>query len=199
MKPPVLDMTRFKHIIYLLFFLVSTVVIAQSNALKIEHEERIKSSEFPSLSKQILDSLIPLRVKMKYYQETDGDSNSYEAKFKYKGKKYSIEFFENGALKETEIEIKKNKLSKIVIDSINKRLDTVARKFKIEKIQEHYSPCSILSLKQKLQQSNPDGYEIIVAFKDKRKIYRREYLFDRRGMILEVKDVKRLEYDFLLF
>jgi hypothetical protein len=168
---------------------------------KLEQEEKIAAVLFPKNAAKTVNEIGYARKKVTYYRETDGDKISYEAKLKYQDRKYSIEFDLNGVLEDVEIDFRKRKIPVNVRAKINKILDTVARKYRIEKVQEQYvaGDQSATQIKERIALKDFDNFEIVVAFKDKRKIYRKEYLFDKNGSFISQRDVKRLEYDFLLF
>jgi hypothetical protein len=183
-----------------LAFAKAELSTAQSNQ-KIEKEEKINATDFPENAMKIVQELGYDRKKIKFYRETDGDKSSFEAKLTYKKRKYSVEFDDSGQLEDVEIDLKKRKVPEYTLAKINKTLDTVARKYRIEKVQEQYLPIdpSLSKLKERIANNKPDNYEMIVAFKEDRKIYRKEYLFDNNGVFISVRLIKRLDYDFLLF
>lgn len=183
-----------------LAFAKAELSTAQSNQ-KIEKEERITATDFPKNAMKIVQELGYDRKKIKFYRETDGDKTSFEAKLTYKNRNYSIEFDKNGQLEDVEIDLRKRKMPQNVLAKIQKALDTVARKYRIEKVQEQYLPVELTlhKLKERIANNQPDNYEMIVAFKEDRKIYRKEYLFDNNGIFISARLIKRLDYDFLLF
>ena len=126
---------------------------------------------------------------------------SYELKCKCEGRSRSIEFSANGILEDVEVTIPKRKINKQVLKRINKSLDSIAKKNRIEKVQQQFLPHSNnpFNLNARIRDNDCDNFELIVAFKNKRKIYRKEILFDRNGDFINSRDIKRLEYDFLLF
>lgn len=168
---------------------------------KIEREAKIDAIDFPKNALQIVEEIGHSRKKVKFYRETDGDKTSYEAKLKYKGSKYSIEFNRAGILEDVEISLSKREIPKETKALIDSRLDTVARKYRVEKIQLQYlnKGQTSLEIRTRIDRKDFDNYEIIVAFKDKRKIYRKEILFDNKGNFVQERDIKRQEYDFILF
>ncbi|WP_298954683.1 hypothetical protein [uncultured Nonlabens sp.] len=195
-------MMRYKHmlIFMVLAFAKAEFTKAQSTE-KIEKEEKITLDLIPKSMEKAVVEIGYARKKVRYYRETDGEKVSYEAKLRYRGKKYSIEFNENGILEDVEIDTHKRKISKEALLNIESVLDTMARKYLIEKIQEQYlaKHKTTTQIKENISNNKIDNYELIVAFKDKRTIYRKEMLFDKKGNLISLRDVKRLEYDFLLF
>ncbi len=173
----------------------------QAQEVKKEQESRVESQDFPAESERWVRALSQNCKNLKFYKEVDGDKTSYELKCKCDDGKRSIEFSEKGALEDVEIIARAKKINKSVLKSIQKTLDSITSKNRIEKIQEQYFPKSGSpdTFKLRIKNADLDGYELIVAFKEKRKIYRKELQFDRNGKLLNSRDIKRLEYDFLLF
>ncbi|WP_124979227.1 hypothetical protein [Nonlabens xiamenensis] len=192
-------------VVILLQFLSGWKASAQSdqnNAQeKTEREEKIDATDFPLIALPVVQQIGRARKKVDYYKETDGVNLSYEAKLKYRRKRYSIEFDQKGVLEDVEIEIKNSEVPRVLRQQISNRLDTIARRFRIEKVQQQYrsNERSLTDLIKLMDDNKPDAYELIVAFKDQRKIYRKEMLFDPKGRLIQQRDIKRLEYDFLLF
>ena len=50
--------------------------------------------------------MFPESVKVKWYKETTSGITSFEAKFKYQGKKYSVAFSEDGVFEDIEFIVK---------------------------------------------------------------------------------------------
>ncbi len=195
-------MMKFRVVVvfFVLAFAKAELSTAQSTQ-KIEREEKITANLFPDQALKYVEIIGNSRKKVKFYRETDGDKISYEAKLKFQGRKYSIEFNAQGVLEDVEISIQRRKVNKASFAQIEKYLDTVASKYRIEKVQEQYVGLNktATQIKEKIAQKNIDNYELIVAFKNDRKIFRREYLFDIAGNFISKRDIKRLEYDFILF
>jgi hypothetical protein len=168
---------------------------------KKEREEKITLDLFPKNAAEVVTQIGYARKKVTYYRETDGKTLSYEAKLRYQDRKYSIEFDKNGLLEDVELDSRKRRIPKEALFKISKTLDSIARRYRIEKVQEQYvaGDQNTQQIKEKIARDNFDNYELIVAFKDKRKIYRKEFLFDKNGNFISQRDIKRLEYDFLLF
>ncbi len=194
-------MMKFRFLWILMVLAFAKALPVQAQQVKKEQESRVESQDFPAESKVWIQTLSKDCKSLKFYKEVDGDKTSYELKCKCDGDKRSIEFSEKGNLEDVEVLIKKKKLSEPVLQSIQISLDSIAEKNRIEKVQEQYFPKSDSpeSLETRLNASDLDGYELIVAFKEKRKIYRKELQFDRNGKLINSRDIKRLEYDFLLF
>ncbi|ARN78253.1 hypothetical protein BST97_09760 [Nonlabens spongiae] len=194
-------MMKFRFLWILMVLAFAKALPVQAQQIKKEQESRIESQEFPAETEKWVKALSENCKKLKFYKEVDGDKTSYELKCKCEGRKRSIEFSEKGALEDVEILTRNKKVAKAVLKRIQKSLDSITSKNRIEKIQEQYflNSTSPAQLKLRINNSDLNGYELIVAFKEKRKIYRKELQFDRYGKLISSRDIKRLEYDFLLF
>lgn len=194
-------MMKFKVLLLVLFaFAKANFIQAQSSGLKLEKEERVKKGEFPADALPYVQQLANGN-RIKYFREFDGERTSYEAKFKSKGRKYSVEYSEAGILEDVEIEVSKGKLPTAEWQNIQRQLGTYSDRWKVEKIQLQYLSLDdgLELLREQIAKKNYQHIEMIVAFKDKRKIYRKELLINRAGEIIKEREVKRRAYDFLLF
>ncbi|WP_438962494.1 hypothetical protein [Nonlabens sp.] len=196
-------MKRYSLVLFLLFaFAKADFSKAQQvQTVKMEQEERVNASDFPKSAVQLLSQITKTDQQIKYYKETDGYLTSYEAKYKRRGRRYSAEFNELGLLIDIEKDIKKKEIKKVAFELIKKELHKIAQQYKIEKVQEQYlineqNPSSITL---QIDNNEFDNYELIVAFKENRKIYRKEMLYSKEGILIRQRNVKRLEYDFILF
>lgn len=200
MKLVAIDMNKYK--LLMVFLALAKTAFLQAQQLpdlptKTERETRISYSEFPEAAKGFISQINPTKKRTRYYRETDGKRTSYEAKFKLKGNKYSVECTPNGQIEDIEISINKKQIKKTLWAQINNQLSQESKRFKIEKIQEQYifNPIVI----NQISHRTPDYYELIVAFKNKRKIYYKELLFNLDGNIVKSTLIKRQAYDFIIF
>jgi hypothetical protein len=194
-------MMKYKFLFLIVFaFAKANFSQAQSQEVKLEKEERIKSTDFPA-------DAVPwiLRFaggkRIKFYKEFDGDKTSYEGKFKKNGRRYSMEYSKDGNLEDVEIEIQRKEIEKNLWETMEGKLDSIDDRWRVEKIQQQYRMPEegYDQLLQHTKNQNFQYLEIIVAFKNNRKIYSKELLFDREGTIIRKREVKRRAYDFLLF
>ncbi|MGB3774120.1 MAG: hypothetical protein WA951_02585 [Leeuwenhoekiella sp.] len=182
--------------ISLIIMLLFTTVFSQE--VKNEVEKRIEKQEMPSKALELLESMPVNMKKAKFYNEKDNEHSSYEAKVKYKNRKYSIEFDNSGALHDIEVLLDFDKLPKNTAKTIKNYLKTTYERHKIEKTQQQYSPANFKNAFEK--DIGPDKYELIVATKNKEnELEKREILFDSNGKELSTRKVIRNSYDFLLF
>ena len=102
---------------------------------KRESERRISPDEMPQAAMKAMESFIPKWRKLRYFQETDGTRTSYEAKFLYKGRRFSVEFSTTGILEDIEIIQKYTDMPESVRDSLESYLASKFKSFDIIKYQ----------------------------------------------------------------
>jgi hypothetical protein len=174
MKTPLLYLA----IVVSLLLVGNTQVMAQQ---KYEREVRITTNEVhPDALKFINSSGI--NFKIRWYREIGLKTTSIEAKTKYKGQRYSIEFSENGELEDIEVEIKARDLKPDILNNIEQTIEQTYDDFKIEKIQLQYTGNPQL-LKSVFGASNiPDAvvikYELVISSKESGTFKRFELLFN---------------------
>lgn len=173
----------------LISILLSLCACYSFSQTKIEKETRIKSSLIPKNAINYIDSLSLKKVK--WYKETNTNSYSYEAKFKYNKQLYSIEFDSLGNLSDIEVNVKLKMLAQNAQKAICNKLDSVFEKCKIIKIQKQYKANAhvLLNFMNNMNNSlNVTGYEIIVKGKENGK-YNLFELFFTGEVLLEKKSV----------
>ncbi|QYA25127.1 hypothetical protein G3I01_06240 [Gramella sp. MT6] len=191
-----------KHLLLGIFVLLST--FAHSQEKKIEKEEDIKRNNMPENAQKYLQDNIPEKSrKIRFYYETDGDKESYEAKFKFRKNRYSVEFNERGILEDIEVVIKKENLDRALRKKIDAYLEMENDRYRIEKIQAQYiaggnNTEELLpgGIKKEL---TPDNYELIVATKNAGKLKKFEMLFDAEANFKSEREILRNSYDYLIF
>lgn len=126
-----------KHISILLFFgMICVPLLAQD---KIERELRVEEKVVPKEAKDWLLDAFETTKRPKWYQEVFESGYSYEAKFKLKGKFYSVEFDSIGTIQDVEIEIGLEELPKEVHTGLEAYLSTDYKSSDIKRIQIQYS------------------------------------------------------------
>lgn len=148
---------------------------------KYEREVRIQATDVPADALNFVNNS-PIDSKIKWYREIGLDTNSIEAKTKYNGQRYSIEFSENGVLEDIEVEIKARDLEQTTFDSLKKTIENAYGDFKLEKIQLQYTGNPEL-LKTVFDTSPvPDAiiikYELVISSKESGTFKRFELLFN---------------------
>jgi hypothetical protein len=177
--------------VIIILILILTASLHGYAQYKYEKEYRVKQENVPALAVNYLDSL-NFKSKVKWYKEIGINSNSFEAKTKYKGKKYSVEFSEEGFFEDIEIEIELSEIPSLTLNSISKYLAENYSKYKIEKVQVQYSGNKNLVFDFLLYQNINDeliiNYEIILSSKIDGAFKMFEFLFSNSGNFIQKKE-----------
>ena len=180
--------------LYILLLFTSFSLMSQE---KKEYEKRISKDSFPAEALELLNPFLPNTKRLQFYQEFDGESESFEAKFKIKRKWYSVEFFPNGNLQDIEMKVKLKELPDSLSQKISNYFKEQYDQWKIEKTQLQYKETSVL--KKNFHKTDFTGVEIIVTTKTNGKLTKYELNFDSEGNFVSKRKVVRRTYDFLLF
>ena len=185
-----------------LILFCSQLVFSQT---KKEKEERISLSEFPLKAQNIINDLPEDCKRVRYYKETDGDKQSFEAKFKYKRRRYSLEFSLEGAIEDIEVIIKLSTIKKNTQTQITSYFKSSYLNYKLFQIQEQYvfdgySNIDIF-IANVLNQRSTDtvNYEIIAEVKTDNGREIREFTFDHNGSFLNFRVVEPSSYAHVLY
>ena len=165
-------------ILVTLLLVGNTPIVAQQ---KYEREVRIQAEDVHPHALEFIKTTA-INTTIKWYRETGLDTTSIEAKTKYKGQRYSIEFSENGTLEDIEVEIKARDVKETTLNSLKKTIENTYGDFKLEKIQLQYTGNPEL-LKTVLGTNTvPDAvtikYELVVSSKESGTFKRFELLFN---------------------
>ena len=134
---------KYNHIISITFFVAVGVygqIALGQKALKREVEERIKLEEMPDKAVELLAVWLEESKRSRFYHETDGRQQSYEAKLTHKKRRFSIEFDTNGNLQDVEEWMHFEKLPHNTQDSIALVLEEAYDKYKIRRVQRQFVP-----------------------------------------------------------
>ncbi|WP_340067148.1 hypothetical protein [Ascidiimonas aurantiaca] len=154
---------------------------------KNEKEERIRENVFPKIALQLLRDHIKNPKNLKYYRETDSLKMSYEAKFKLKERRYSVEFSKTGDLEDVEVLISKEEVPVNTMEKIQAYLKKNTRKYHIERIQKQYVNTSDINSADVLESALNDhsfefiNYEMVIWISKKDTSGRAEFTFDHQG------------------
>jgi hypothetical protein len=163
--------------------------------LKYESEYRMKSKMIPHSAKQFIKSIGP-DSKVKWYKEIGLKDVSFEAKFKHKKKKFSIEFDTLGILQDVEFVINKSEIAPVLYNKIERQLDSLYHKWKFQKIQTHYTGANsdlITSInKNKPSETIKVSYEIVLKGTALGNTQLYEITFNDQG---EIQDIKQIVLD----
>jgi hypothetical protein len=159
---------------------------------KFERESRLKADEVPAEAIRFIEA-VDMQTKWKWYYEENLKGNSVEAKTKYGGKRYSVEFDPSGDILDVEVETGLQELDKNVRDKIIQELDSLFVRYKIEKIQVQYTAgrqllISLLNGKSVVPDLNVQ-YEIVVKGRtvNRPKLY--ELTFTDAGRLIDSSEI----------
>ncbi len=174
------------------------VVHAQN---KEEKEKRISDNDLPAKTIAVLKPFLEDATGIKFYYEIDGDHKSYEAKFKYGGSKYSIEFDSTGMLEDVEVIVNLKSLPEPTRKEIKSYLETFQNN-KIFRLQKQFTSkdddqktiAAALA-----DQGQIIRYEMVVGIKEDKVWNNFELLFDESGIVLEKRKVISRSSDYILY
>ena len=172
---------------------------------KTEYERSIALDSFPEAAKTSL-MVLPSGVnKQRFYKEISGGKISYETKFRYHKKYYSIEFSANGILEDIEITVNLKLINPDLKVIMEKHFEATSKKYRWLKIQEQYRYeiaqnaelfiLDVLSGNSKLQ----PFYEIIAEVKNNRSFTLKEYNFNNLGELVSEKTIDPESYAHVLY
>lgn len=127
-----------------LFFLVITLfpvttLKAQTREIKQEKEVSIKRGELPSRALEQLKQIEGQTGKIKYYKEYARDNISYEAKFHWRGQRWSMEFAADGTFQDLERKIPLRTFSSAMTGTMIKELSSLGKRYRILGAQHQFS------------------------------------------------------------
>jgi len=172
---------------------------------KNEREERITIAELPEKAKTTLSKLPNAIKRLKFYKETDGDHRSYEAKFKYEKKYYSIEFDTLGIIEDIEVVLKQHQFTNGVKTEIFSYFENSFKKNKLIKIQKQYVYTADISANvfvKRVLSGTIDttiNYEIIAEVTEASKRNLKEFTFDQNGKFVSLRSLVHDNYSHVLY
>ncbi len=191
------------------FLLIVSIIFAFTQLAfcqtKNEKEERVKFSDFPEMAQKLVEGLPKKCKRIKFYKETDGEKQSFEAKFKYKKQRYSLEFSTKGNIEDIEVVIKLKDINTSPREKINNYFKNTFTKHKIIKIQKQFVYSSKINasnfIDNVLSQNSkiPTNFEIIAEVTTEKKRNIREFTFNNVGMFLSFRVLNPTSYEHVLY
>lgn len=182
--------------------LSASVVLAQ--AVKNEVEDSIKREEMPGNALKTLDEFWQGLNDIRYYFQTDGDSESYEAKLEWQGSSYSIEFDDAGKVLDVEQLIEWDQVSSSASEGIDEYLQKEFRRVNIIRLQRQYIADDeddsddedfIDDILEGDEEDFEIRYELEVEGRSGRQIGAFELLFDHSGDLIQRRRIERRSVD----
>ncbi|WP_111682362.1 hypothetical protein [Winogradskyella tangerina] len=191
---------RFKLLI--LLFCLGQIAISQT---KNEKEERVSLTDFPEAAQTLIETLPKDCKRLRFYKETDGEKQSFEAKFKYKRRRYSLEFSKNGVIEDLEVQSKIRAIDDPIRNNITNYFDATFTKSKLIKIQKQYIYYAEIEPELFLAQilsgttSIAPNFEIVAEVKIEKQRELRELTFDSSGVFLNYRTINPTSYEHVLY
>src|SRR6056297_210035 len=178
------------------------MIMAQD--VKNEIEDSIKREEMPENALEILDEFWPNLTDIRYYFQTDSETESFEAKLEWQGKSYSIEFDEAGRITDVEQLIDLEMVSTGAVNGINEYLQKEFRRLNIIRLQSQYiaedeDDADGEDFIEDILEGDEDDfeirYELEVEGRSGRQIGAFELLFDHSGDLIQRRKIERRSVD----
>lgn len=180
----------------------TTAALGQSD--KNEVEDSIKSSEMPGNALETLEEFWPDMSDIRFYAQTDGDVETFEAKLEWQGKYFSIEFTSEGAIIDVEQLIEMDEIVTSDREAIESYLDSEFKRVRITRLQRQYIADDedgvddedfIDDILEEDEEDYKVRYEIEVEGNTGDAIGAFELLFDQSGQIIQRRRIVRRSLD----
>lgn len=188
--------------ILLVLIFICQFVFSQT---KNEKEERITESEFPSAAITVVKNLPDDCKRLKFYKETDGEKQSFEVKFKYNRKRYSLEFSEDGVIEDLEVLTKFKTINEEKKSKIEDYFKSRFNKYKLIKVQKQFvynENLDALTFANDIlnnTSTEAPNFEIIAEVKTNKKRDIREFTFDESGTFVNFRILNPTSYEHVLY
>jgi len=166
--------------------------------VKWEREYRIHPRSVPEKATRFIDSA-NLESRVKWYAEESHDGKTYEAKFKFRNRKHSVEFSESGHVLDIEVELKLSELPESWAISFDKALSGHFTRIRIVKIQIQYTDSLMEYLRNGSGSTSKANYEVVVRGYKGRDFRFYEATVDSAGALISLKEIVTRNTDNLEF
>ena len=186
----------------MVFIIHINVIYSQ---VKNELEAQVTLKEFPSTAQKVIAQLPDRCKRLKFFKETDGNKLSYEAKFKFKKKFYSLEFSKEGQIEDVEITMKPKLMTPEIKNNIKKYFDQTYIKVNWVKLQKQFVYESSIGIKGFLNSvfNTPPvlkpNFELVAEVKNKKTKILVEFLFGPSGRLIKQSIISPSSYDYVLY
>jgi hypothetical protein len=193
--------------LHLIVLLLGGGAASRAQGVKKEVEVSIRQHQMPEKSLRLLADLLPEARRVRFYQETDGEKVSYESKLKWRGSRYSIEFYTDGSLMDIEKRIKFRSLPPNIGEQVKLQLEAEFRWYKVRRVQAQFSAqvpdqpdAEVIRKFMKNDYQNLTiRYEMEVDGKAGGEVGAYELLFDAGGALVKKRPIVRRPLDNLLY
>lgn len=156
---------------------------------KFEREYRINRHEVPLSAIQWMDSLMS-DTRIRWFAEESQLGRTFEAKCRWEGSRFSIEFDSSGIPLDIEKKVDLEDLKVVLLDQIYSELDTRFKKYRITKVQAQYPGDSKtmhdLFKNGSLSLISAPFFELVIHTKDGGLSQAYEVLLNSRGELEEI-------------
>jgi hypothetical protein len=171
----------------ILYWAITLPLCAQSTA-KFEREQRLTTDRVPPAAQAFLADCQP-QAKISWYKEQSQDGLSIEAKTKYEGVRYSIEFDTLGQVEDVEVLTSFPDLPTTVQDSICHQLQQEYGRFRLMRVQRQWTAAAPATLQALIRSGSSSGpyqerYELVIKARTTTGTEWFEYLFHPTGEVL---------------
>ena len=192
--------------LFIISLLSGTITVWAQSDKKKEVEISIDQEQMPESATASLSEWLSEAQRIRFYQETDGDQISYEAKLRRKGKSYSVEFYEDGSLMDIEQLISYALLPEEVRHAIGEYLTQTYDRHQVRRVQKQYSTedkdASDEETLKKVSEEDNDltvRYELVVEVRRDSEVGSYELLLDDQGNFLQERKIVRRSLDNILY
>ena len=159
---------------------------------KYEKEVRINTDSVPTNALEFVDAL-NFDKKVRWYQEFGLETTTIEAKTKFNGKRYSIEFSKDGELEDVEVGIKWSHAPGEVRAKIDDYLTSKYERYTVDKLQVQYTgdheSIADFVRGQKGSEDLTVNYEMVFHTRVDKHYKKFEYLFSAEGEYLKSSEI----------
>ncbi|HMB97423.1 MAG TPA: hypothetical protein VKM36_02995 [Balneolaceae bacterium] len=185
-----------------LMVLYTSGAMAQSE--KNEVEDSIEREEMPGKALETLSEFWPNLNDIRYFSQTDGETETYEAKLEWQGKIYSIEFATSGSIIDVEQLVEMEEIASGARMGIDEYLQQQFEKVRVTRLQQQFVADDedgiddIDFIEDILEEDKEDyiiRYELEIEGRSGSHIGAFELLFDRNGDIMQRRRIVRRSLD----
>lgn len=186
----------------LLFLLLIMLSLSSHAQFKYEREVRVRERDVPAPAVDFVRSM-RLNTSIRWYKEYSENRISFEAKTRYRGERFSIEFSEQGVFEDLEIEISPEDIPIEVFSHITAFLQSEFERYTIEKVQIQYSGDAELILAGFRQRESMQGvavhYEMVISTRLDGSFHLFEYLFSETGTFVRKAMIVEKSIDNIIY
>ncbi|GAB3883008.1 hypothetical protein [Spirosoma agri] len=169
---------------------------------KYEREYRIKSSAVPPKAARFIDDVFA-KTTVHWYGEESLTGRSIEAKLKFRGNQYSVEFDTSGTIQDVEMLIRYNQIPAKTRTKLTDQLNQKFDRFSVVRTQQQWT-ASLADLKTAIQTDAVPAlvqvrYELTLNARKNRSANYYEVLCERTGAVVQVRQLVQRNTNNLMY